>query len=274
MQEFQDGLGEAWATIATFVPKFVVFLLILVVGYFVAKVIGRIVDRVLESVGFDRWVERGGVEKALEKSKYDASGLLGKVVFYTLFLFVLQLAFGIWGPNPISELLQGVIAYLPNVFVAIVILVVGAAIAAAVKEIVEASIGGLNYGRGLAVGASVAVLAIAFFAALNQLEIAPEIVNGLFFAILAIIVGSSVVAIGGGGIKTMSRYWERAADRAEQESGTIRAESQGAPDRIQARAQERAEEATPSQARPTTPRPQTAPQPGVEPRTDVGTQRR
>jgi hypothetical protein len=248
VSEFTDGLGNAWASVAEFVPKLIAFLLILVIGYFIAKAIARVLDAVLERVGFDRWVERGGVKRALERSKYDASSLLSQVLFYIVLLFVLQLAFGVFGPNPISDLIQGVIAYLPNVFVAIVILVVGAAIAAAVKEIVEAALGGLPYGRGLALGASTAILVLAVFAALDQLSIAENIVLGLFYALLAIVVGSAVVAIGGGGIQTMRRYWERAAARAEQESGAIREEAQGSRDRVQARAEERVQQAQPAGA--------------------------
>lgn len=246
MDEFTDGLGDASATVATFVPKFIAFLIILGVGYFVAKFIDRIVDRVLERIGFDRWVERGGVKRALERSRYDASSLLARVAFYAVLLLVLQLAFGIWGPNPVSNLLQGVIAYLPNVFVAILILVVGAAIAAAVKEIVEASIGGLSYGRGMSIAAGTAVMVIAVFAALDQLEIAPTIVNGLFIGMLAIVVGSAVVAIGGGGIPVARRYLERLADRTERESETARQEMEGARERIRQRAEERAEQVRPA----------------------------
>jgi Conserved TM helix len=239
VEEFKNGLGDAWASVAEFLPKLVGFLLILIIGYFVVKMIAKIVEKVLERVGFDRAVERGGVGQALSKSKYDASDILSKVVFWALFLFVLQLAFGIFGPNPISDLIHGVIAYLPNVIVAIIIIVIGAAIAAAVKEIVEASLGGLSYGRGLAIGASVAILAVAVFAALDQLNIAPAIVTGLFYALLAVIVGSAIVAIGGGGIQTMQRYWERTSNRAESESSKIREEASGSKERIQQRAQER-----------------------------------
>jgi Conserved TM helix len=245
MEQFRAGLGEAWATIATFVPKLVAFLLILIVGWFIAKAIARILDRILERIGFDRWVERGGIKKALERSRFDASDLLSRILYYVIFLFVLQLAFGVFGPNPISELIAGVIEYLPKVFAAIVILVVGSAIAAAVKEIVEASLGGLDYGRALAIGASTAILVIAIFAALDQLEIAPAIVQGLFFAILAIVVGSAVVAIGGGGIPTMRRYWERTANRAEEQSTAIKKEAQGSKERVKGRAQERAVQARP-----------------------------
>jgi Conserved TM helix len=242
MDEFSDGLGDAWSATAEFLPKLVAFLLILVVGYFIAKAIGKILDRVLERVGFDRAVERGGVGRALARSKYDASSLLGKVAFYALMLFVLQLAFGVFGPNPVSQLLHGTIAYLPNVFAAIIILVIGAAIAAGVKEIVEASLGGLSYGRGLAIGASVAILTVAVFAALDQLEIAPAVVTGLFYALLAIVVGVAVISLGVSGIPVMRRYWERAADRAEQESGTMREELRGSKERIRQRAEMRKEQ--------------------------------
>jgi hypothetical protein len=242
MEEFRAGLGDAWSNVAEFLPKLVGFLLILIIGYFIAKAITKVLGKVLEKVGFDRAVERGGVGKALARSKYDASSLLAQIVFYALMLFVLQLAFGVFGPNPVSSMIHGVIAYLPNVFVAIVIIVIGAAVGAAVKEIVEASIGGLSYGRGLALGAGTAVLVIAMFGALDQLNVAPAIVTGLFYALLAIVVGSAVVAVGGGGIPTMRRYWERAANRADMEASNIRTEARGSKDRIRARAESRMDE--------------------------------
>ncbi len=239
----QDKLENALTEFFAFIPELIAALLILIVGYFIAKAIAKVLDRVLERVGFDRWVERGGIKQALARSKYDASSLLSQIVFYIVFLFVLQLAFGVFGPNPISDLIRSVIAYLPKVFVAVIILVVGAAIAAAVKEIVEAALGGLSYGRGLAIGASVAILAVAVFAALDQLNIAPAIVTGLWYALLAVVVGSAIVAIGGGGIETMRRYWERAANRADAESTNIRQEATGSKERIQQRAQDRLDQA-------------------------------
>jgi Conserved TM helix len=245
MEDLKNGFGNAVAGIGEWLPKFVGFLVVLVVGYFVAKLLAKVVGKVLERVGFDKAVERGGVKKALEKSKFDASSLVGKVVFYIAFLFVLVFAFGLTGPNPISDLLEGVIAYLPNIVVAIVILVVGAAIAAGVKEIVEASIGGLSYGRTVAFGASTAVIVLAFFAALDQLQIAPRIVTGLFYGLLAIVVGSAVVAFGGGGIPVARRFLDRWAAKAEDESEKIKDESEGAKDRIKQRAEERKEQLKP-----------------------------
>jgi hypothetical protein len=211
---FQNVLDQ----IINLLPRLIAFLAILLIGWFVAKAIARIVDKVLERVGFDRAVERGGIGRALEPTQYDASSLLAKIVFYTLMLFVLQLAFGIFGPNPISELLFGVIAFLPRIFVAIVIIVVASAIAAAVRDIVSASLSGMSYGRVLANVASGVILVIGVFAALSQLRIAPAIVNGLFYALLAIIAGSAIIAIGGGGIVPMRRRWERALDKLEDEA--------------------------------------------------------
>src|SRR6478672_7720431 len=85
-----DALQQAWNTIAVFVPKLVAFLLILVIGLIIARVLAKALNAVLERVGFDRAVERGGVKKALAQSKYDASDVIAKLIYYTLMLFVLQ----------------------------------------------------------------------------------------------------------------------------------------------------------------------------------------
>lgn len=238
------GIEDAWAKVAAFVPRLFAFLVILVIGWFIAKTIAKIVNGVLERVGFDDAVERGGVKKALERSKYDASDVLGKIAYYAVLLLVLQMAFGVFGTNPVSTLIAGVIAFLPKLFAAIVIVIVAAAIAAAVKELVQTALGGLSYGKALAGVASAAIMATGLFAALSQLQIAPAIVNGLFYAVLAIVVGSAVIAIGGGGIKPMAAQWEKALAKVQEELPQARQEAQGAKDRIAARGQELKEKAT------------------------------
>ena len=105
--DFEGGLEEAWDSMITFLPKLLGFLLILGIGYFVAKAVEKLVDKILERVGFDRLVERGGLRTALAKSRLDASSLLARIVFYVAFLFVLQLAFGVFGPNPITICSKG-----------------------------------------------------------------------------------------------------------------------------------------------------------------------
>ncbi len=238
--EYAQGVEDAWADIAQFVPKLVAFLLILVIGWIIARIIARIVDGILERVGFDGAIERGGVNRVMGHTKYDPSDVMGKLVFYTLFLFVLQAAFGVFGDNPISDLLEGIIAYLPRVFAAVLIIVVTAAIAAAVKEMIEAAIGGLSYGRGLAFAASAVILAVGVFAALSQLRIAPAIVNGLFYGLLAMVVGTVIVAVGGAGVTEMRPFVRRALESADRESGRIGEASRGASGRISERAEEAA----------------------------------
>jgi small-conductance mechanosensitive channel len=220
-----EYLERAWENFLDILPQIALFLLILIIGWIVARAVERLLNAVLERIGFDRWVERGGIKKALARSEYDASDLLAKIVFYGLILVVLQVAFGVFGDNPVSDLVDGLIAYLPNVFVAILILVIAAYVAAAVRDIARASLGGLDYGRLLANIAYWAILLVGIFAALDQLAIAPTIVNGLFYFLLAVIGGSLIIAVGGGGIVPMRQRWERWLARVEAEAPRIAREA-------------------------------------------------
>jgi len=237
--DIEKGLDEAWTNIAEFVPKLFGFLLILLIGWFIVKAIAKIVDMLLERTKFDAAVQRGGVGRALARSKFDASDIIAKLIFWALFLLVLQMAFGVFGNNPISDLIKSVIAYIPKVIVAIIIIVIAAAIAAAVKEIIEAALGGLSYGRTLAIVASTAIVLVGVFAALDQLEIAPTIVTGLFYALLAIIVGSAIIAIGGGGIAPMRQRWENVLMKYDSEKPRLQQEMASAKDRVAERAEMR-----------------------------------
>jgi hypothetical protein len=211
-----------WRSVATFAPKLVAFLVILIIGWIVAKLIAKAIDKILERVGFDRAVERGGVRKALARSNYDASTIVSKIVYYALLLFVLQLAFGVFGQNPISDLLSGVIAFLPRLVVALIIVVVASAIAAAVRDLVSNALGGLSYGKLLANIASVFILGLGIIAALNQIGIALTVTLPVLVAILGTIGGILVVGVGGGLIRPMQQRWEDYLSKAEDESRNIR----------------------------------------------------
>ncbi|MFB1299325.1 hypothetical protein ACAG24_027855 [Mycobacterium sp. pW049] len=218
----RDALNDMWRSVATFAPKLVAFLLILIIGLIVAKLISKAVDKILERVGFDRAVERGGVKRALANSRYDASTIAGKIVYYALVLFVLQLAFGVFGPNPISVLLTGVIAFLPKLFVALVIVVVASAIAAAVRDLLSNSLSGLSYGRLLANLASIFILGLGVIAALNQIGIALTVTLPVLITILATIGGILIVGVGGGLIKPMQGRWENYLQKADEERRSLR----------------------------------------------------
>ncbi|MGC5055078.1 mechanosensitive ion channel family protein [Micromonospora sp. DT48] len=218
---FGDAVGDTLRSILLFLPKALAFVAILVVGWLVAKAALKVVNRLLERVGFDRAVERGGIRRALARSRYDASDIVARLAYYGILLLTLYLAFGIWGPNPISDLIGGVIAWLPRAFVAIVIVVVAAAIASAVKDIISAALGGLSYGRLLATVASAFIIGLGVIAALDQIGVATAVTTPVLIAVLATIGGILVVGVGGGLVRPMQSRWETWLARAEQESRTI-----------------------------------------------------
>jgi hypothetical protein len=234
--DLEAGLEEAWENVVTFAPKLLGFFLILLIGFFIAKLLSKLTNSLLERVGFDGWVQRGSLQAAFVRAKTDASDLIGLIVFWAVFLITLQLAFGIWGPNPITDLIEGIIAYLPNVIAAVIILVIAAAIARVVTEVLTPSLGGVRGGEWIARVAGIAILVLGVFAALDQLEIAPAIVNGLFYALLVVVAGSLVVSFGVGGIPIARRYLERWGGRADQAVGEMRAS--GAMETAGARAEQ------------------------------------
>src|SRR4051794_24448836 len=216
------GLSDMWRSVLLFVPAALAFIAILLVGYLFARLLRTLVRKGLRRAGFDRAVERGSVGKTLRGAHISASGLCAKIAFYAVLLFALQLAFGIWGPNPVSDLLTALIAWLPRAFVAIVIVVVAAAIAGAAHDLIASALGGLPYGRILARAASVLIIALGVIAALDQVRIATSVTQPLLIAVLAMVAGVVIVGVGGGLIRPMQHRWEGWLDRASAESELIR----------------------------------------------------
>lgn len=258
---FPVVLQEALANVIAFVPLALLFLLILIVGLIIAKLISKGVEKLLEKVGFDRLVERGGIKKALAKSKLDASDIVGKIVYYTLVLFVLQFAFGVFGPNPVSDLLEGIIAFLPKILVAIIIIVIASAIAAGAKSLIQNTLSGLPYGKILANIVAIFIIFLGVTAALNQIEVATTVTTPILIAVLAIIAGVIIVGAGGGLIRPMQQRWEAMLTKAEIEAPKIKQEAQAAPsiaDQAR-RAQQKVADASAPAATAVPPRPTTLP---------------
>lgn len=237
---FSQGVTDAWSAVARFIPKFVGFLVILAIGWFISRLLARALDAVLRKVGFERMAERGGISRALANSKYDTTGLVCKVVYYALLLVTLQLAIGVFGTNPVSTMINGVVAWLPRGLVAIAIVVVAAFIARAVRDLVGSALSSLSYGNVLATLASVFILGIGIIAALGQAGIATTITGPILVAVLAAIVGVVVVGVGGGLVMPMRQRWERMLDSAERDArtaaGGISAYQQGRSDAMSGRA--------------------------------------
>ncbi|MGH3415194.1 MAG: mechanosensitive ion channel family protein [Actinocrinis sp.] len=225
---FSQGLTDAWSAVARIVPKLVAFIVIFAIGWFIARLLARVLDTVLRKVGFEKVAEHGGVSRALANSKYDATALVCKVVYYALLLITLQLALGVFGSNPVSTMINGVVAWLPRGIVAVIIVILAAAIARVVRDLVGGALSSLSYGNVIATIASVFVLGLGVIAALGQAGIATAITGPLLTAVLAAIVGVIVVGVGGGMIQPMRERWERMLNSAESDARSAAA-NRGTP---------------------------------------------
>ena len=206
--DLETPVRDGISTFMTFLPKLLGFLVILLVGYFVAKIVAKLVDKGLEKAGFDRAVERGGITTAMAKSSYDASDIVAKLVFFAIFIPFLSAAVGALGIAALQEPLSAFIALIPRIIVAIVLVVIGAVIAGTVKSFITNALGGLSYGSLLANAAAVLVLFGFVKAALDQVGIATNVTGALLYATLAAVAGVVIVGVGGGLIKPMQQRWE------------------------------------------------------------------
>jgi hypothetical protein len=230
-----DEMTTLLGNVVNVAVKVLIFLVIMALGWLVARWLRKWLAGFLNRIGFDRAAERGGLGRML--GSYQASDLTARLVVFGFLLFVLQLAFGIFGPNPVSDLIAGVITWLPKLFVAVVIVVVSAAIAGWVHDLILEALGGLSYRRAIATSAQMLVLLLGIIAALNQIGVAASVTIPLLVAVLATVAGIAIVGVGGGLIKPMQHRWERILNRAETET-TI------AADKVRAHRASRAERTT------------------------------
>jgi len=223
--DLEGPVTDGFRSVMTFVPKLIGFLVILLVGYFIAKLIAKLVDKGLEKAGFDRAVERGGIKKALAKSSYDASDIVAKLVFFAVFIPFLSAAVGTLGIVALQEPLAAFIALIPRIIVAIVLVVIGAVIAGTAKSFIQNTLGGLSYGRVLANAVSILILLGFVKSALDQVGIATTVTGPLLYTILGTVAGVVIIGAGGGLIKPMQGRWESMLNKAESESANVKAQA-------------------------------------------------
>lgn len=225
-QALQAGFGQNLQRlldqVVRIVPRLVVFVIILVVGWIIAKLIERAATLILHRLHFDRVAERGVVGDALRRSEYDASRLVARLFFYAVMLISLQVAFNVFGPNPISQLLRAIVAWLPRLAVAIIIIVIASAIAHAVKDLLRAALGGVSYGRVLANAVSIFIIGLGVIAALNQIGIATTVTEPVLITVLATIGAVVAIGVGGGLIRPMQQRWERMLSAGERDARSVR----------------------------------------------------
>jgi len=219
--DFTQSFQNMWDSVVEFLPRALAFLAILLVGWFVSKWVGRLVGKLLNKVGLDRVGERSGLRRYT--GRFELSDLLGRLVYFALLLFTLQLAFGAFGNNPVSTLLNQIVAWLPQLFIALVIVVVAFAIANVVYGLVSGTLSGANYGNTVARICQVAIVFFGAVAAFGQVGIATTVTTPIMWTVLAIIAGVTIVGVGGGLVGPMRQRWERMLGTVENEATKMKA---------------------------------------------------
>jgi hypothetical protein len=162
-----------------------------------------VVAEILRKLNFNRFFEKGGIKTALEKAEFkvDASGFIGAIFKWIFVIVFLLVAVEILGLTQFGIFLTSVLAYLPNVVVAVLIFVVAVIIADILEKVVRAAVEGVRVGYGNLVGIIVrwSIWIFAIFAILYQLRVAPGLIQTLLSGIVGLIVIAGGIAFGLGG---------------------------------------------------------------------------
>lgn len=213
IQALINAFGNAISAVFTFIPHLVGALVILLIGWIVAWAVGKAVTMLLRKVGFDRLSNRIGLTRMEQRMgiRMDTAQLLGKIVFWFLFLIFLVPATDALGLPTVSNTLNTLVSYLPNVFVAIVVLVLGALIGVLVGDIVRGTVRATNVGNpDIFAGITRwAIIGFACLIALQQLEIAPALITVLFTAIMGALALAFGLAFGLGGRESAQHLLSR-----------------------------------------------------------------
>ncbi len=208
-----NALANTLNMILTFIPKLIGFLVILIVGLIIAAVVAKALTFLLRKVGFDRMSDRIGLTRFEQRMgvKMDAADLLGRVVYWFIVLIFLVPAADALGIPAVSNILNQLVAYIPNVFVAILVLFLGALAGTVVGDLVRGAVATANIGNPnlFAAIARWAIIGFAALIALEQLKIAPSLLNELFGAIVAAVAIAFGLAFGLGGQDAARRWLSR-----------------------------------------------------------------
>ena len=189
-ERLQASFGDVFGDL---LPKMLLALAAIAVGFILAKVIERLVEGLLRRIALNRMLDRGGVLQAMERSgaRVNPTRLISRLVFW-LVMFAVVLAAANWlGLSSVGAVIGNLVTYIPSVITAIVIVVVGILLGQFVNGLIATSIGGLHGGRALARAGQAGVVIIATFMALQELGIASDIVTTAF----AILFGAIALAL-------------------------------------------------------------------------------
>ena len=205
--EVADSLQQGLDEFIGFLPRLIGFLIILFIGWLIARADKAVLVKALEGVGVDRALAGGSAGPYVDRVLPDArvSEIIGKIAFWFIFLGALAIAVSQLGIGALDNFLQAIAAYLPNVVVAILIFVVAGVLATAASGFVSRTFGDSATGKIAGVGAPILIMGIATFMILDQLRIAPTIVEITYIALLGSVALGAALAFGLGGRDAAAR---------------------------------------------------------------------
>ena len=241
-----DSVQRGFDEFAVWVPRLAAFIAILIVGYFVARIIAGLVRKVLERVGFDRALHYGTAGTWIAKVTARPSHLLGTIAFWVLFVGAISIALDVLGIAAVDDFVAAVWGYIPNVIAALLILLAAGAIAAGVAALVGRTMGDTSTGRIVATAAPIVIMAIAGFMILDQLMIAEDIVTITYAALVGAIALGMALAFGLGGREVAAEMlrgaYEGRREEVRRDLAVGRERARQDAERVKAEARARTEE--------------------------------
>jgi hypothetical protein len=230
-----ESFNTAWERFFGFLPNLIGFLLLLLIGFIVAKLVSTAVQKVLEKIGLDQKLQESDANKYVDMVMSGAKPSRGiaRVVFWIIFAFFLFSAIGALGIPALTTFMNDVLAYLPNIIVAILIFVVAAIIAGAVAAGVARVMGDTPTGKIVASVLPALVMIIALFMILEQLMIAEEIVRIAFAATMFAFALGLALAFGLGGREIAGRMLEDAYRKGQEHKEQVKRDVATGRDRAQ-----------------------------------------
>lgn len=220
VDSLQSGITDFFEQLFGFLPNLIGFLAILVIGWFVARFIARMVGRLFRAINLDHYLDRAGIGGPLERAGYADSGrFVAKVIYYTVMLIVLKLAFGALDIDALNDPFDQLIAWIPKALVALVLVVVGGLVANVVRELVAGITSGQAYSNLVTNAAGIGVWLVFGLAALDQAQIAGDLIDTITTAIFASLSAILIIKFGVGGIwAARDRFWPRVYDAVSSDS--------------------------------------------------------
>jgi hypothetical protein len=245
----QDKLENALTEFFAFIPELIAAILILIVGYFVAKLIGNVISRLLYRGGLDRAMHGSTGGSWVARLTSSPSHLIGRIAFWALFLGVISLAVSVLGIEALTDFVATIFSYLPNVIAALAIFLVAGAIAAGVAALIARTMGDTPTGKVLGTVAPGLVMAIAIFMILDQLMIAETIVTITYAALIGALALAAALAFGLGGRDVASQMLGGAYQKGRENTDQVKQDLAQGKERAQedmGRAKEAAQERQPT----------------------------